>query len=333
LAAVLLLFAETSNAQSPIAVDDTYEAPADRTLIVEAIGVLENDTDSMGEDLPPTATAILVGGVGHGSLVLASDGSFTYAPSTGFLGTDSFTYQAIDGSFTSNIATVTLTVSGCEGTLPLRTCWVESSYLSELAALGYATQNEGFEDSAVWGAARSPATVSDVVSQGITWSSNHAANDISTGLGGASTGVWGIYSIPHGDLTGAPFDPTRDGFVGTATELLFGAGGDVRSGTTGAQLEFSLTPQGSPSFVVAFSDATLTSASRFFGVIDTRGFSAFEVYETEGKVEDQQLIFADNFTLGTAPSSVPALSPMATALLAALLLTAPFWRKEWLRKR
>jgi hypothetical protein len=329
----LLVFAEPGLAQAPIALDDPYEAPADRLLTVEAIGVLENDTDSMGEDLPPTATAVLVADVSHGSLALASDGSFTYTPVTGFLGTDSFTYQAVDGGLASNTADVTLTVAGCEGVLPLRTCWIEASFVSELQALGYATLNESFEDDTVWGSARFPAKVPSVVSQRITWTSNHAANFISTSSGAATMGSWGFFSNPHGDQSGAPFDPTRDGFVGTAPGTLFGIGGDLDSNTPPAQVEFSLTPQASPSFVVTFSVANLSSVPRFFGVIDVRGFSAFEVYETEGKVEDQKFVFGDNFTIATAPSPVPALSPMATVLLSVLMVVASLLHRSRSRHR
>ncbi|MCP4608468.1 MAG: hypothetical protein GY845_07125, partial [Planctomycetes bacterium] len=40
------------------------------------------------------------------------DGSFIYTPTTGFTGTDSFSYYAYDSSLAnSNVATVTLNVS------------------------------------------------------------------------------------------------------------------------------------------------------------------------------------------------------------------------------
>ncbi|NEU06753.1 hypothetical protein GZH53_00350, partial [Flavihumibacter sp. R14] len=41
-----------------------------------------------------------------------ADGSFTYTPNANFNGTDSFTYKVSDGTLESNIATVTLTVTG-----------------------------------------------------------------------------------------------------------------------------------------------------------------------------------------------------------------------------
>jgi hypothetical protein len=70
-------------------------------------GVLANDTSPSGRPL----TASLVAGPAHGALTLNADGSFTYTPSPGFSGTDSFTYQANDGQLTSNVATVSIVVN------------------------------------------------------------------------------------------------------------------------------------------------------------------------------------------------------------------------------
>jgi VCBS repeat-containing protein len=55
---------------------------------------------------------VLGSGPAHGTLALNANGSFTYTPAANFNGTDTFTYRASDGTLTSNLATVTLTVSG-----------------------------------------------------------------------------------------------------------------------------------------------------------------------------------------------------------------------------
>ena len=47
----------------------------------------------------------------HGTVTLASDGSFTYTPAANYHGPDSFTYTASDGTAVSNVATVTITVT------------------------------------------------------------------------------------------------------------------------------------------------------------------------------------------------------------------------------
>jgi VCBS repeat-containing protein len=91
----------------PIAADDTYSVDEDGALSVEALGVLENDSDAEGELL----SALLETDVSNGTLVMNTDGSFTYIPTPEFHGTDTFTYKAGDGSAVSNLATVVITVS------------------------------------------------------------------------------------------------------------------------------------------------------------------------------------------------------------------------------
>lgn len=86
----------------PVALDDSYASPEDTALIVPALGVLDNDAEAL--------TATLVTGPTHGSLTLNATGAFTYTPWPNFNGSDSFTYQATDGSTISNLATVTLTI-------------------------------------------------------------------------------------------------------------------------------------------------------------------------------------------------------------------------------
>jgi VCBS repeat-containing protein len=69
--------------------------------------VLANDSDPEGS----TITAKLVTGPAHGTLSFKPNGSFTYTPNAHFNGSDSFTYTASDGTFSSSAATVTVTVN------------------------------------------------------------------------------------------------------------------------------------------------------------------------------------------------------------------------------
>ena len=103
---IALKFAPIVN-NPPVAADDTYQTDEDTGLTVPASGVLANDTDADGDPL----AAILLTSPSHGTLSLAPDGSFTYAPNPNFNGTDTFTYKANDGSADSNPATATLTVN------------------------------------------------------------------------------------------------------------------------------------------------------------------------------------------------------------------------------
>ena len=93
--------------QAPVAVADRYFARSGQVLIVNSGGVLFNDTDAESDPL----TAALVATAQHGTLDLHADGTFTYTPTADYSGTDSFTYQASDGTLTSNTATVTITVT------------------------------------------------------------------------------------------------------------------------------------------------------------------------------------------------------------------------------
>ena len=91
----------------PVAQNDEYTTAEDTQLVIDAPGILGNDSDVDGDPL----TAVMVNGPSWGSLTLKSDGSFTYTPAENFFGTDSFTYYAWDGTDQSNVATVTITVT------------------------------------------------------------------------------------------------------------------------------------------------------------------------------------------------------------------------------
>jgi uncharacterized delta-60 repeat protein len=92
----------------PVTVADLYAATEDVVLNVSAAnGVLANDTDADGDPL----NAVLVSGPTHGQLTLNADGSFRYTPALNFNGTDSFIYQASDGTLTGDGVTVTLSVA------------------------------------------------------------------------------------------------------------------------------------------------------------------------------------------------------------------------------
>ena len=91
-----------------VANPDGYATAKASTLTVAAPGVLGNDLPS--SDI----TANLVSGPANGALALSANGSFTYTPHSGFVGTDSFTYSAIYTAtgLVSNPAKVTISVIG-----------------------------------------------------------------------------------------------------------------------------------------------------------------------------------------------------------------------------
>ena len=99
----------------PTATADRYVMVKGNTLVVYAPGVLGDDGDADGQAITvapvsqvsvPTATTS-----GNGTLnYLNADGSFSYTPNPGFVGTDSFSYEAYDGTFASSAVTVYITV-------------------------------------------------------------------------------------------------------------------------------------------------------------------------------------------------------------------------------
>ncbi len=87
---------------------DSFIVLADRTLNVNAPGVLSNDGDIDGDSLG----AMGMTSPAHGVVTLAADGGFSYTPATGFTGVDAFSYRATDGTAFSATRVVTLNVTG-----------------------------------------------------------------------------------------------------------------------------------------------------------------------------------------------------------------------------
>jgi len=83
------------------AANDSYSVVHDHTLNASP-SILNNDTRNGPQWVPS-----VVSGVAHGSLTLNSYGTFTYVPSTSFVGNDSWTYHVWDGINYTNTATVT----------------------------------------------------------------------------------------------------------------------------------------------------------------------------------------------------------------------------------
>ena len=86
---------------------DAYTAVHDRLLSVSAPGVLANDSGI-------AVTAARKTNPAHGTVTVKTNGSFTYQPTAGYVGSDSFTYEARVlnlGILFTDTAVVTLTVT------------------------------------------------------------------------------------------------------------------------------------------------------------------------------------------------------------------------------
>ena len=111
---------------APAANDDTGTTDEDTNLTVAAPGVLGNDTDADVETITVVRVNGLTASVGNeitlgsgAKVTLNADGSYTYKPNgvfegldTGETAIDSFTYGASDGTAESNVASVTITITG-----------------------------------------------------------------------------------------------------------------------------------------------------------------------------------------------------------------------------
>jgi Big-like domain-containing protein/thrombospondin type 3 repeat protein/beta-propeller repeat-containing protein len=111
------------NSFTPVANIDSYSTNQNIPLTVLGTGVLANDTDA---DNNPLTAQVASNPALAAAFTLNSNGSFSYAPVTGFNGTDSFTYRANDGQKNSNIATVSIKVFSASEQLATLTTLVNS---------------------------------------------------------------------------------------------------------------------------------------------------------------------------------------------------------------
>ena len=98
---------------TPVGLADAYTFSGAGPFQVSTVqGVLANDTNpgsaSLTAQMVPSGTTVTSAG---GTVFLAPDGSFVYAPVVGFTGADRFTYRATDGVLSSADTTVSITVS------------------------------------------------------------------------------------------------------------------------------------------------------------------------------------------------------------------------------
>jgi hypothetical protein len=92
-------------------VEDTYSVSADSILNIPAPGILGNDCGTWESSI----LAYLIESPEHGYLDLNSDGSFTYTPDAGFIGTDSFLYVAYYSDYHDGFSFYTpVTITVCE---------------------------------------------------------------------------------------------------------------------------------------------------------------------------------------------------------------------------
>jgi VCBS repeat-containing protein len=187
----------TDSNHAPVAATDTYSATEATTLTISAAGVLANDTDSDGDAL----SAVLVAGPSHGTLTLNTNGSFTYTPTTGFTGTDSFTYKASDGEANSNVATVNLMVNPVN-TVLITAAWLAAQgagpYLLTQANTNYVLQTDVTVDGTAFVVGEANITL-DLNGHTVTYGN---AAPVTVQNGGFELGS--VRNVPGWDITNAP---------------------------------------------------------------------------------------------------------------------------------
>lgn len=112
----------------PVANDDSAITAKNTPVTVT---VLSNDTDADGDTLSVDPLSVTSPTSNGGAVTLNGDGTITYTPDTVFVGTDSITYRATDGSATSNVATVTVRVDdtiGCNAPKTITKLGVTATY-------------------------------------------------------------------------------------------------------------------------------------------------------------------------------------------------------------
>ncbi|MEZ6094371.1 MAG: hypothetical protein R3C03_09050 [Pirellulaceae bacterium] len=180
----------------------------------------------------------------------------------------------------------------------------QGTYQSTLTTLGYSSFNEGFENEAVWGSVRTTIaggshTAPSITSKGITWESTVSIGEVTTSNGAARSGNWGFYSSPHVNL------PTEgDGYRGTSSQTLFGVGGYIRTNTPPAGIAMWIDKGLVTEQQIDFGGANVFSSGyNFFGVINTDGFTNFQIQETEFDIDEAKYLFSDDFRFAVV--SVP----------------------------
>jgi len=103
------VFINITKKTHPVAEDDSRNTHEDTLLEVAAPGILSNDHDP--DNQPEPLIVIPRKYTTHGTLQIHDNGSFIYKPDKDYTGVDYFTYEAYDGMYYSNTATVYITVT------------------------------------------------------------------------------------------------------------------------------------------------------------------------------------------------------------------------------
>jgi Bacterial Ig domain len=104
----------TVSNDAPVAKPDEYSTEENINLVVDASGVLNNDTDRNGDSLRAELSqglpSIEATPRRSGEIKIKNDGAFKYIPAEDFIGTDVFQYRACDEDLCSDWTTLSIEV-------------------------------------------------------------------------------------------------------------------------------------------------------------------------------------------------------------------------------
>ena len=122
----------------PVAVDDSVSSGVTEGVAFNsATSLIANDTDADGDTLAATEGTFTTGQ--GGSIVIATDGSYTYTPATDFSGTDTVDYIVDDSNGGTAAGTLTITVSASDNNAPVAVDDTVSSGVTEDTAFNSVT--------------------------------------------------------------------------------------------------------------------------------------------------------------------------------------------------
>jgi thermitase len=289
----------------PIAQDDAYSVEAEGTLAVGTPGVLGNDADLENDPL----STIVNSDVSHGTLALNPDGSFSYAPASGFAGADSFTYRASDGVASSNVATVIITVSP------------SGVHVGDLDGAAAPIGKKAWRATvtiAVHDAAHNPvadATVSGMWSGGYTGGASCVTlgdgrcSVPSSKISSEATTTFVVDDVGHATLTYQPgdnHDDEGDSDGSTITVALSGNQSPVAAFTyvcTGLACDFAASSSADPDGSITGYDWAFGDGSIGGGVLTSHTYGSAGVYAVTLTVTDSEGatgIDSQTVTVGTA---------------------------------
>ena len=267
-------FTWTVTNPAPTAGDDTFS-----TMPGTAVNgsVTANDADPDGD----TLTWAVNGAPSHGSVTVNANGTFTYTPTVGYVGSDSFTYRVTDAQGASTTATVTVTVANQP---PVTVGTVANQTSNDYATVTLATAaqfNDPDGQALTYSATGLPSGLSINSTTGVI--SGTIASGASGSTGNHAFPIVVTAVDPHGASASQSFTWTvnnvapvavADTFATNSTTPVAGsvAGNDTDSDHD--TLTYALTGQAGHGTVTFHADGTFSyTANPLFGGVDTFSYT------------------------------------------------------------